>query len=545
LCGLLPEVEQIIQTDTGMQLAMHKTSVVLARDREHILTPTLSWLTNDQIPHSYDGGEMMGVPFGTNQYVSETVSEKVKEVYEDTDILKYFKHHHKYKILSMCINTRPQYLTRCLDPNLQDMDRVFVNFDKHVTLALTAFMMVNDDMLRKQIHKMRGLRQTLSGGSMLRLAQHRRYALRKARLNVHRFLTQSDAAVLLVATRKWKAQELMARRVIDPTADFDESAFVRTDIRFHLKGHTLGRIPSDAVRKVTITGEPQHDGESIMELRRQVDDDWFAFQITEHQKVLGEMRSIQQNHTIVAAQCLSQSCPNSGNALSWLPTRRNTIKDDMFIALLRLRFGVPPLWPVPDQECPCREKGSPYQLRDEPLHALTCRLKGRRHYLPLRHDKLRDCLARELEKVDGTTGIAKEPSIGNHERRADLAVTFAGTRYLLDVAIVCPATGHMVETHKTHLRPGAAAAHKYAEKINSYKKEVAAEDQSTTKFLPFVVETGHRMHHAAVEWLDRIANHSPRAKTQVQHVYAAISRQLMFSQLNMIVQFNKQQASQQ
>ena len=45
----------------------------------------------------------------------------------------------------------------------------------------------------------RGLRQSLSGGSMLRLAQHRNYTLRKTRLNVHEFLTQSDAAVLLAS----------------------------------------------------------------------------------------------------------------------------------------------------------------------------------------------------------------------------------------------------------------------------------------------------------------------------------------------------------
>ena len=540
---LLPDVEQMIQTDTGMRIAVHKTNVVLARDTEHITNPTRSWLTDNDIPHSFDGGDMMGVPFGTNNYVISTVSTKVKEVYEDTHILKYFKHHHKYKILSMCINTRPQYLTRCLDP-FKDVDKTFSDFDKHVTSALRTIMMADDDVFQHRIHVMRGLRQSLSGGSMPRLAQHRRYALRKARLNVHRFLTQSDVAVLLVATKKWKSQWMMRRRVFTPTADFDESEFDRTDIRFHLKGHTLGQIPDDAIQKVKITGEPQYeDGESIMELRRRVDDDWFAFQIWEHQN---EMKSlIQQNHTIIAAQCLSQSCPNSGNALAWLPTRRNTIKDDMFVSLLRLRFGVPPLWPLPTQQCPCRERGLPYKLQDEPLHALTCRLTGRRRFLTVRHDKIRDCLARELQKVDGTTGIAKEPPIGNDERRADLAVTFAGTRYLLDIAIVCPSTKHMVETHHTHLQPGAAAAHKYAQKMRKYKEDIAAEDQSTTKFLPFVIETGHRIHQPAVEWLDRIAKHSPRAKTQIQQVYSAISRQLMFSQLNMIVQFNKQQASQQ
>ena len=95
-------------------------------------------------------------------------------------------------------------------------------------------------------------------------------------------------------------------------------------------------------------------------------------------------------------------------------------------------------------------------------------------------DKIRDCFARELQKVD-TTGIAKEPPIGNDERRADLAVTFAGTRYLLDIAIVCPSTKHM-ETHHTHLQPGASAAHKYAQKMRKYKEDIAAEDQLTTKF---------------------------------------------------------------
>ena len=50
--------------------------------------------------------------------------------------------------------------------------------------------------------------------------------------------------------------------------------------------------------------------------------------------------------------------------------------------------------------------------------------------------------------------------------------------------------------------------------------------QSATKFILFVV---HWIHHASVQWLNWTVNHSLQAKTQ----------------LNSIVQFNKQQSSQQ
>ena len=102
--------------------------------------------------------------------------------------------------------------------------------------------------------------------------------------------------------------------------------------------------------------------------------------------------------------------------------------------------------------------------------------------------------------------------------------------------VTCPATKSKVETNQTDEVPGRAAQLGYNMKMAKYSKV----DQSTFTVLPFVIETGGRIHHKACEWLDAIAEDGNLAtRIAVKNIYKNITRKLQFLQADMLWRFNK------
>ena len=109
---------------------------------------------------------------------------------------------------------------------------------------------------------------------------------------------------------------------------------------------------------------------------------------------------------------------------------------------------------------------------------------------------------------------------------------------MVDIMITGPATSFKVKTHETHLYPGRAAQLGFTGKKSKWRN--ADIEETEFKLLPFVIETGGRIHKAACQWLDGIAKGGDMSTClAVKQVYKAIARQLNFMQADMLHQYHR------
>ncbi len=90
--------------------------------------------------------------------------------------------------------------------------------------------------------------------------------------------------------------------------------------------------------------------------------------------------------------------------------------------------------------------------------------------------------------------VVEEPPEALPGARADLKVEVKARKWLIDVAIVCPATKSVVARQNTHLHTGVSAKAGEAVKRKKYKGAVQG----------FVVEAGGRLGPAARKFLDEV-----------------------------------------
>lgn len=201
--------------------------------------------------------------------------------------------------------------------------------------------------------------------------------------------------------------------------------------------------------------------------------------------------------------------------------------------MLRLRLRIP--------QAPMNQQYIHITTAAEPLHALMCNLqktsKGKR-----RHDKIAKIIAQKLDAICGITATDNEPSLSTltkpNNLRADIQVQRnGGVTTMIDVMITNPATRHKVTAFETHIVTARAAQIGYN---NVKKHKMAGVDEAEFKTLPFIIETGGRIHYKACEWLDAIAdNGSIYARMVVRNIYKAIAHQLNFVQADMLHQYHK------
>jgi hypothetical protein len=121
-------------------------------------------------------------------------------------------------------------------------------------------------------------------------------------------------------------------------------------------------------------------------------------------------------------------------------------------------------------------------IADEPLHGILCR--RRQHRIVARHDAVAKVLTTRLRSLPGVT-VVEEPPAPTEAlpgARADLKGEVKARKWLIDVAIVCPATKSVVARQNTHVHPGVSAKAGEAVKRKRYKGAVQG----------FVVEAGGR-----------------------------------------------------
>ncbi len=149
-----------------------------------------------------------------------------------------------------------------------------------------------------------------------------------------------------------------------------------------------------------------------------------------------------------------------------------------------------------------------------------------------RHDAVAKVLTTRLRSLPGVT-VVEEPPAPTEAlpgARADLKVEVKARKWLIDVAIVCPATKSVVARQNTHLHPGVSAKAGEAVKRKKYKGAVQG----------FVVEAGGRLGPAAKKFIDQGHRRSgggvrnARSGEETSKIMRAIGIEVMHKQAYMM-----------
>ena len=392
-----------------------------------------------------------------------------------------------------------------------------------------------------RVHAFRGLPQELGGGGMRHVGRQseRVYKCRNARVGILKFIQRHLGHQVKRLHELWKEpleiQRVCPREGYETSDDTDRL----TDA---LKGHMLGSIPGKYTKALTIPGCPQHaTRDEIIKTKQTAEADRLEADLILHTKIMSKMRASPHKQTkILAAQCLSQSCRNSGPILqAFRKYSRDRMADGHFVPFLRMRFGIPPISPAPPTRCRCKsqsrgDRGS--SLADEPLHPLVCGFHGRHIRVIRRHNAIVYSLKNSLSAIPTVKATQLEPTMGSaNGKRADLKVLYGGTTYLLDIGICAPGTANRVQKLRSHERPGVAGNDMFKAKTNKYKDDI----QPGYIHLPFIIETGGRVHEAARRWLDAIAADPDimQADQRIHRVYREIGHTLVHRQSQMLYDF--------
>ena len=562
---LLPWIRRVLAEETGLELVTQKCVAITSRARPDD-DDVFDALRAQSVRVQRDGGVMMGVPFGTNDFIDNHVGSLIDNYIKDLQALQFFDKQAAFTQLRMCINARPPFLARCLP--LERGDKHFKLFDEQVTQQILTIAGVSQRQrsteLVQQVHSLRSLPGFLSGTEVRHINRTgvRSMAIAKARISTLRFFVDDLPAFTGPVKRLWEGDFQIA--AIEPTSSYvPEEDEVK--LKERLRGHTLGNIQTTCT--ISVPGVPNvqpHFDADDRRMKAELDDHLYDANLVLHTRTLQNLRnSNNQYQTPIAAQVLSQSCPNSGRAFQMWPTFRNRIKDPLFLHGLRCQLGIPLVLPVPDDiVCHCGtivrnvdlaspraidENGyatnkQPHELTEEPLHPLYCRYEGRAGLRISRHDKITKVLARRLPGLYHNATFRLEPRINHtpeNRKRGDILITAGGKRIVLDVMVTCPANRSMVTKHMSQRIPGAAAACAVKWKKRKYLRTIPA----GTEFVPFVIETGGRLAKTTSEWLDSfwkdIADQKTRKLRQasVRMTCIEIQRQLFFSNAYMLSQF--------
>jgi hypothetical protein len=308
-------------------------------------------------------------------------------------------------------------------------------------------------------------------------------------------------------------------QTIQPHKDFDpQKVSVKGDRTVRpLKGWLLGNIPPEQITTTHIPGVPDTTL-AYDKFRNATETAAFTADLTLHSSTMQDLNTREPKNTNqqLAAQVLSQSCPNTGSLLKFFPSSRHRISNSYFVQLLRTRFGIPCVNEPDKRKCNCaaqgvfrhpefREHYCEPQLDDldadqpsfatQPLHGLIgCRRRWKR--VINRHNSVRDSLAQALRGIKNVQTRLEPPvhDLGANVR-ADIEVTLGAQTWLLDVGIVCPASAGWI-AKKSNVRPGAAGRSYHNIKHQKYKGKV----------IPVIIETGGRFDEAGRDFIDKLAS---------------------------------------
>lgn len=313
-------------------------------------------------------------------------------------------------------------------------------------------------------------------------------------------------------------------------------SLLRHDVSSVLEGHILGSVREGDVGEDTVEGHPACT-QARMEVRKQADRAALVADVVQHSRLMTDMRERgddNKNHILHAvAHCLSSSCGNAGHLLRWFPVRFRRISNHRFQQLLRVQFGVPAILPLSGR-CNCNPRGlrrednvlgraervlgehdgweeaERVRMENEPLHALSCSL--RKGQATMRHDQVCETLRGMFQNLLSRVQVTRERVLVETyqpDRRTDLTVSHGAKKWELDVRLTTPATPSRLRRLHTDVLPGRAGEAAFRSKLVNYQPLVG---QLDGELVPFVVETGGRIHPASAAFVVDLVSRSVRER---------------------------------
>ena len=453
------------------------------------------------------GHKCLGAPTGTETWRENKIESMLDKMAQDLVPLREIEPLSALKLLRMCINTRPGYLSRVSEFQLS-RDKL-IKFDERVDSALYWIVAKKSSLGAEADHLplLRALRTNQGGLGMIRHGGcYGEKACLLSRSIVTTFITQylpggSNSKLLTVGAKNWPALSVREELVGTSNGRYTPMA-----------GAITKEILSKKIRDIQAT--------CALGLNNL---------LTTNQRP-GE-----------AAALLSAGFKGSGK---WLDGGHIvdglTMRGDIFVEALRLRLLLPSYENSAELGetvvCGC---GARFNMRSVPFHFIDCQRKGEwfwRH----RHDAVLRFLMDFLRKVRPGCALVPEPPVGDDEgraRRGDVKLVQGARSQVVDVVVCDPACA-------TYLGAGSAVRQDTANLAAERRKNISYQNVgslvSDGNFVPFAVETTGRIGPAGMAFITGLAGDNELFKDDVKHLIYMVGLAVMAFNGSMVRWMRKQ-----
>ena len=465
-------------------------------EKSSLFTPSLTFNTGDtRIPVVHDGVVVLGVPIGSDAFVSTALDKLLVEQTSILDKLPIFKVPERVPILRSSVNARPMYHVRNLPTALTaDFSR---EFDKRTLAALCAIIGVDSESFPASSVDVKHL-PTHHGGIGI--------------TSVHRVRQAAYLASLVESLRylkskcPWVYDKLPAFTLLDPQLLrlLPTSPAIRPNTPVNQLVDAILVANPTLVRQKDITAKSDTSLFNSLVNRLWVSDKPSALML-------------QSNATKGISAWLFSACQDNQHLL---------VPEAEYRESLRLRLLVPVFTPVEQlaRRCPtCRIEnvGS--------FHALTCKMFG--ECRKRRHDLIVTAIGKFVKTCFPAARAQLPYEIPGHRGGGNALVADAWfvagdwSRYV-DVVVTSPAVSHAQDVQRLPAA-GKAGREAAARKKDKYRGKYA--DAVFNQVVPFAIEASGRLCLEAAAFVDMVVDRAADRPTAIQarlHLFARLGKLL-------------------
>ena len=485
LSNCLPAITATLRDTTGLVVTQRKCK---------LLDPSMLYVLPEgdgpQFTVVHEGTILVGVPIGTEAYQRTESARLLFKAAKGARVLSasnLVSAQAKFTLLKMCVNARPQYLSRNLHPTL--IHDILCTFDHAIDLCLQSILGVHLELTRA---KLRGLPLSHGGCGLKRHGGSESIAAYNSRVQlVTNFLrlNQGEGAAL--------------RRAFDSISAFQPIDFIHNDI----DNHPVSTLREEHSSLLTMV---------LNDLENEVDGD---------KKRAWVQSGVQLGNP-------DRSFTASGRFLLWSGgvDRRWLMGDSVFTSALRRRL----CFHETNSQLMCphtelhRPAGAHVDLAHSFGHLCLCHV-GTPTAILHRHNYISNALKDLLKATIPGDGpipanvLAVENVVGNRPNGdaiiADIVLNHQQIRTIIDVVIVEPFNRHGVG------RVEAGSAVDAAEERKRIHYGAVA-TQPGTLFVPFALDSNGYVGKSATAYLVRLREANPAMGSRIKAFLQEVSHHL-------------------
>ena len=491
LCSCMPIISDSLETTTGLRVTIGKCKLLGA---EPFAQPGGEL---PPIPSSTQGNVLVGVPIGTDEYRRAQCDTQLAKAAHGATFVANSRVIHvqtKFALLLKCVNARPQYLTRNVDPDL--LDNSLRDFDAAMDTALSRILGTPLDPHRVQL---RGLPLSLAGCGLRR---------HQGAESIHAYASRND--LISQFLRSYNHEVPAMRQVLEGLAAQAPIPFPHHD-------------------------PPNHPVNSITELHNTL---FNMVSAGMHEEYDG-MAKVAWLKSGLHTGAADTTYTASGKFLLWAggSDKRWRMENNVFISALRRRLCISEtntnmLCPHAHRHIP---NGTNLNLAECFGHVVLCTpAEGVTGPIINRHNYIRNAtfsLLRTLLPGEGpppAAALAKEVIVGRRPNNIDIKADIVfvenhdqatATRFVLDITIVEPFNRHGIGQPNT----GAAVAAAAVAKRVDYAPIIR---EPNTVFVPFALDSNGHIGTEATAFLNRMKVNSPTFGSRIKQFMQEISYHL-------------------